>query len=260
MAIQLCMPVGTSCRATPIGSQKAAVPAVQVVQKLRAPGSLRSFLPCGLQNGLTASWVLALFTLHSAGFKPQFAGVQFCSGETPKAPSLGVESGRPFRFRFLTPFGAPVAASLSNSIVYRDMSKVRAACCLVSAWPAAGEAFGTASRVSIGSALLAGVPLDSDSSATYTERDRQAQCIRSSVSGRGHYPAKSHQGCSTRKGGILHMRSNHESLEKSTAQNILSANMELCHIGLFRLKPLNHLLAGATVLVASALSRLLTSL
>ena len=124
MAIQLCMPVGTSCRATPIGSQKAAVPAVQVVQKLRAPGSLRSFLPCGLQNGLTASWVLALFTLHSAGFKPQFAGVQFCSGETPKAPSLGVESGRPFRFRFLTPFGAPVAASLSNSIVYRDMSKV----------------------------------------------------------------------------------------------------------------------------------------
>ena len=40
------------------------------------------------------------------------------------------------------------------------------------------------------------------------------------------------------------MRSNHESLEKSTAQNILSANMELCHIGLFRLKPLSHLLTS----------------
>ena len=58
----------------------------RVVRSSRAPGSLRSYLPYGVQNGLTASWMLALCTLRRPGFKPKFAKVQFCSGVIVQAP------------------------------------------------------------------------------------------------------------------------------------------------------------------------------
>ena len=215
MSILPCMPVGSSCRATPVGSQMAAVPAAQVVQGTGAPGSLRSFLPWGLQNGLTASWVLALFTLPSAGFKPKFAGVQFCSGDTSKAPLTGCSIRvSPFGLDSLTPFYAPEAllpgckvpcqSTVNIMTAFKSLRCFNSRPCLAYYGGRVGTA--TIHRKYVTGLRLLYIAMVLE----LLHKGQRAEVLRLFRSSRGHDPAKSHQGCSTGNSGISRTRSSQD--------------------------------------------------